>query len=72
MGESTPGNCPRKFSLFLMIVSLYPFLFLQEYTSNQLRALINSVAYSNNKTKQKLNQMVTEISEKIARKTQLQ
>ena len=29
-------------------------------------SLINSVAYSNNKTKQKLNQMVNEISGKIS------
>jgi len=36
-----------------------------EYTSKQLVCLINSVAYSNNKTKQKLNQMVHEISDKI-------
>ena len=33
-------------------------------------ALINSVAYSNNKTKQKLNQMVNEISDKITRRQQ--
>ena len=40
-------------------------MLLQEYTSKQLVCLINSVAYSNNKTKQKLNQMVHEISDKI-------
>ena len=33
-------------------------------------SLINSVAYSNNKTKQKLNQMVNEISDKVKSRRQ--
>lgn len=45
-------------------------LLFQEYSPNQLKSLINSVAYSNNKTKQKLNQMVTELSDKIGRRQQ--
>jgi len=38
----------------------------EEYTSKQLMSLINSVAYSENKMKQKLNKMVSEVSGKIS------
>jgi len=40
-----------------------------EYSPKQLIALVSSVAYSNNKTKQKLNSLINEFSGKI-RKTQ--
>jgi len=39
----------------------------QEYSPHQLRALVTSVAYSNNKTKQKLNNLINDLSERIRR-----
>ncbi len=39
----------------------------QVYTPKQLAALINCVAYSNNKTKQRLNSLISELSGKIRR-----
>ena len=38
-----------------------------EYTASQLVALVNSVAYSNNKTRQKLNNLVNDLSVRIRR-----
>jgi hypothetical protein len=45
---------PINFKTFLAL--------FQEYTPKQLLALINCVAYNNNKTKQKLNAIINEIS----------
>lgn len=39
----------------------------QEYSAGQLVALVNSVAYSNNKTRQKLNNLVNDLSVRIRR-----
>lgn len=41
--------------------------FFQEYTDKQLVALVDSVAYSNNKTKQKLNNLISDLSGRIRR-----
>ncbi len=38
-----------------------------EYTAAQLVALVNSVAYSNNKTRQKLNALINDLSVRIRR-----
>ena len=38
-----------------------------EYTATQLVALVNSVAYSNNKTRQKLNNLVNDLSVRMRR-----
>jgi len=38
-----------------------------EYTASQLVALVNSVAYSNNKTRQKLSNLVNDLSNRIRR-----
>ena len=38
-----------------------------EYTASQLVALVNSVAYSNSKTRQKLNNLVSDLSVRIRR-----
>ena len=40
-----------------------------EYSPKQLMALVNCVAYSNNKTKQKLNSLINDLSGKIRSKT---
>ena len=38
-----------------------------EYSAAQLVALVNSVAYSNNKTRQKLNALISDLSVRIRR-----
>lgn len=38
-----------------------------EYTNKQLVALVNSVAYNNNKTKQKLNNIINDLQFRIRR-----
>lgn len=42
-------------------------LILQEYTAKQLVSLVNCVAYSNNKTRQKLNSLISDLSGRIRR-----
>ena len=39
----------------------------QEYSSQQLRALVAAVSYNNNKTKQKLNSLINDLSGRIRR-----
>ena len=38
-----------------------------EYSSHQLRALVTAVSYNNNKTKQKLNSLINDLSDRIRR-----
>merc|ERR1712059_43322 len=38
-----------------------------EYSATQLRALVASVTYNNNKTKQKLNSLINDLSDRIRR-----
>jgi len=39
----------------------------QEYSASQLRALVAATAYNNNKTKQKLNSLINDLSDRIRR-----
>ena len=39
----------------------------QEYTAKQMVSLVNSVAYSNNRTRQKLNSLISDLSVRIRR-----